>query len=359
MNSKAKINLNHLVENINYLKSKVSNSEIFPVVKSNAYGHGVVEVVKKLSDNLIKTVCVATNNEIIQILNEDIKIDIFHLGKIVLNNNVMRKNIIFTINSLKDIDYINEKCSKKKYQARCHIKVDTGMKRLGCEISEFRDIYELALESKYIILEGVYSHLSSADDIKSSHNKKQIKLFHQIINQVKNKNVKFHLLNSAGIFNYCKFSFDIVRTGLSIYGISPNKKIDKNLKPVMKLTAPVVLFKDIKKGDKIGYGCSYTANKNLKMAVIQCGYGDGIPLNFSNKGHVYYKNFIFPIIGRVSMDLICIDISTFNMNEEIKSVEIWGGDNKFSRLEKIAEKFETIPYIYLTSLTNRVERIYV
>ena len=113
MNSKAKINLNHLVENINYLKSKVSNSEIFPVVKSNAYGHGVVEVVKKLSDNLIRTVCVATNNEIIQILNEDIKIDIFHLGKIILNNNVMRKNIIFTINSLKDINYINENVVKK------------------------------------------------------------------------------------------------------------------------------------------------------------------------------------------------------------------------------------------------------
>jgi len=359
MNSVARINLNHLRSNINYLKSKINSSEIYPVIKSNAYGHGATKIAQILSKNSIHTVCVATKNEILEILNEKTKLNIFHLGKIVLCKENMNKRVVFTINSLSDISYINSKCKKQNCKIRCHIKVDTGMGRLGCSMQEFIEIFKLAIKSNYIKLEGIYSHLSCADDKKSDYNKKQIDNFKYIINQVKEYGLKFHLLNSAGIFNYNRFSYDYVRSGLAIYGISPLGKLDKNLKPVMEFIAPVVLRKEINKGDKIGYGCTFQANKKMKVAIIQCGYADGIPIEFSNKGYVFYNKFKFPIIGRVSMDLICIDITCYNEKNKIDKVVIWGGKNKYSRLECIANNFNTIPYIYLTGITNRVERVYV
>jgi alanine racemase len=359
MNSVARINLDHLVSNINYLKSKIHSSEIYPVIKSNAYGHGSIKIAKILSKNSIKTVCVATCNEILEILNEKTKLNIFHLGKIVLCKKNMNKKVIFTIHSLSDINYIKSKCKRENYTIRCHIKVDTGMGRLGCSMQDFIEIFKLAIKSNYIELEGIYSHLSCADNKKSDYNKKQINNFEYIINQVKKYDLKFHLLNSAGIFNYNKFSYNYVRSGLAIYGISPLGKLDKNLKPVMEFSAPVVLYKEIKKGDKIGYGCTFHANKKMKVAIIQCGYGDGIPIEFSNKGYVFYKKYKFPIVGRVSMDLICIDITGYNEKNKIDKVIIWGGENIYSRLEYIANNFNTIPYIYLIGITNRVERVYV
>ena len=359
MNSIVKINLNHLISNLNYLKSKINSSEICPVIKSNAYGHGATQIAKILDKNSVKTVCVATKNEIIEILKAKTKLDIFHLGKIVLCKENMNKKVVFTINSLEDIDYINFKCRKEKIKIRCHIKVDTGMGRLGCKMEEFDEIFNLVIKSNHIKLEGVYSHLSCADDKKSKYNKKQIDNFEYILNQLKKYDLKFHLLNSAGIFNYNKYSYDYVRSGLSIYGISPLGKLDENLKPVMEFNAPVVLYKNIDKGDRIGYGCTFKANKKMKIAIVQCGYADGIPIEFSNKGYVFYNKFKFPIIGRVSMDLICIDITSYNGKNKIDNVIIWGGENKNSRLEYIADIFNTIPYIYLTGITNRVERIYV
>jgi len=359
MNPVAKINLNHLVSNINYLQSKIHSSEIYPVIKSNAYGHGAIEVAKILSKHSVKTVCVATKKEILEILNADIGLDIFHLGKIVLCKQSISKKVVFTINSLADIEYINSKCSKRNCKIRCHIKVDTGMGRLGCSMHDFIKIFKLAIKSKFIILEGIYSHLSCADDRKSDYNQKQIDKFNFIISQVKGFNLKFHLLNSAGIFNYNTYSYDYVRSGLAIYGISPISKLDKNLKPVMEFSAPVVLLKDINKGDKIGYGCTFHAQKNMKIAIIQCGYADGIPIDFSNNGYVFYNKFKFPIIGRVSMDLICIDITSYNEENKIDKVVIWGGKNKYSRLEYIAKNFNTIPYVYLTGITSRVEKEYV
>ncbi len=359
MNPVAKINLNHLVSNINYLKSKIDSSEIYPVIKSNAYGHGAIKVAKILSKNSIKTVCVATKKEILEILIAETGLDIFHLGKIVLCEENMNKKVVFTINSLSDIAYINFKCKKQNCKIRCHIKVDTGMGRLGCPMHDFIKIFKLAIKSKYIILEGIYSHLSCADDKKSDYNKKQIDNFKYIINQVKGFDLKFHLLNSAGIFNYNSYSYDYVRPGLAIYGISPLLKSDKNLKPVMEFSAPIVLLKDINKGDKIGYGCTFNAKKNMKVAIIQCGYADGIPIDFSNNGYVFYNKFKFPIIGRVSMDFVCIDITSYNEKNKIDRVVIWGGENRYSRLEYIAKTFNTIPYIYLTGITNRVEREYV
>ena len=271
----------------------------------------------------------------------------------------MRYRLKFFFNSIPDISYINNFCKHFDILIRCHIKVDTGMSRMGCRIEDFDKLLEAVSKSRFIKLEGIYSHLSCSDDHLSIMNIKQINEFVNLKNKLRDSNIKYHLLNSGGLLNFPNHSFDFVRIGLSIYGVSPTGSIDSNLKPVMEFVAPVILVKNINKGDTVGYGCTFKANKKMKIAVIQCGYADGIPMHFSNRGSVFYKNYKFPIIGRVSMDLICVDISKLTDSNILNEVTLWGGEQLESRLEFISNKFNTIPYQYLTSLSNRVKRIYV
>ena len=357
---KAIINLNNFKSNIDYIKSLSKSSSLLPVIKADAYGHGLIKIAKFLNNELIDGVCVATCDEIIKLIEIDFKQDIFHLGRISLEHpGLLNRNIIFTINSLDDIQYINNRCKDNKYKIRCHIKVDTGMNRMGCRPSDLENILLEAKKSIFINLEGIYSHLSCADNKHFFQNNNQIKLFENIITSISSYNLKFHLLNSSGIMNFPKYKYDFIRSGLALYGISPIGIEDNNLLSVMTFIAPVALIKEIKKGDYVGYGCTYKAKKNIRIAIVQCGYADGIPLDFSNKAYVFFDKHKFPIIGKVSMDLICVDISKLDNKIEVKEFIIWGGDHPDSHIEKIAEKFNTIPYSFLTSLSNRVERIYI
>ena len=354
------INLKNLRNNIKYIKSICGSSLLYPVVKANAYGHGINRISKFLNAESIEGVCVATINEIIDIIKLDLDMNIFHLGKVILNEDrLFDDRIIFTINSMDDIPYVEKACSQYNKKIRCHIKVDTGMNRMGCKESDFIRILDKCSESQYIILEGIYSHLCHADDVNSLKNNKQINLFEKIIKQSNKYHVKYHILNSAGVFNFSKSKLDLVRCGLSLYGISPLNSINSNLSPVMELKAPVILIKNINKNETVGYGCTYKADKPQKIAIVQCGYADGIPANFGNKAYVYYNKYKFPIIGRVSMDLICINISDLDDSEMLDEVTIWGGYQESSRLELISKKFDTIPYVYLTNLSNRVKRVYI
>ena len=354
------INLKNLKNNIKYIKSICGSSILYPVIKADAYGHGITKISKFLNAECIKGVCVATINEIIDIIKLDLNMNILHLGKVVLNEKrLFDDRIIFTINSIDDIPYVEKACNQYNKKIRCHIKVDTGMNRMGCKESDFIRILDKCIESQYIILEGIYSHLCYADDINSLKNNKQINLFEKIIKQSNQYRVKYHILNSAGVFNFSKSKLDLVRCGLSLYGISPLNSINSNLLPVMELKAPVILIKNISKNATVGYGCTYKADKSQKIAIVQCGYADGIPRNFGNRASVYYNQYKFPIIGRVSMDLICIDISILDDSDKLDEVTIWGGLQKDSRLELISRKFDTIPYVYLTNLSNRVKRVYV
>ncbi len=353
------INLSNFKNNIQYLKSILGKSEIFPVVKADAYGHGCSMIIKALNEESVNTVCVATSDEILEILDMNIDMNILHLGKIFLNNDLLDDRVIFTINTVEDIKYIEDFCSNSNGKVRCHIKVDTGMGRMGCKMDDFEEILTKVNSSNFIKLEAIYSHLACSEDKLSEHNQKQILNFNSLMEIAKHFGLSYHLLNSGGVFNYPDCFFDYARIGLATYGISPIGNIDDKLKPVMMLKAPIVLVKDIDKGETVGYGCTFTAKEKMRIALVQCGYADGIPRNFGNKGFVYFNDYEIPVIGRVSMDLMCIDISGFDRSINIDEVVIWGGNQYNSRLENISVKFNSIPYTYLTGVSNRVRKIYV
>lgn len=359
----ATINMKYLKHNINYLQSISDDAELYPVIKANAYGHGFKQVAQELDKNNIKGVCVATINELQNLVDLKVNYSILHLGKIAFSDLLLYEhdNVIATINSIDDINKISALYKEDKC-IRTHIKIDSGMTRMGCSIDEFDDILKKCLSMENISLEGVYSHLANSDNKNAQLNQKQIDLFDRVVCKIKNQNInniKFHILNSGGLFNYGNYKYDLIRTGISMYGISPLGIHNDNLKPVMEFKAPVVLIRYINKGTMIGYGNSYEAKRDMNIAIIQCGYGDGIPFEYSNKGFVYYNKSKIPVIGRVSMDLISIDITDIDI--EINDyVTLWGSILDIgSRLEYIAKFFNNIPYTFITGITNRVKREYI
>ena len=240
-----------------------------------------------------------------------------------------------------------------------HLKVDTGMGRMGLSINNLNKILNNLVKYNNIIVEGIYSHFSTSDEIDVEYRDFQLNQFDKIILEVKKKlpGIKyFHIANSAAVLTCSKSWYNMIRPGLSIYGISPLGQPYKGLLPVMQVQAPIVLIKNMEKDSFIGYGRQYKTKTNEKLLIIQAGYADGIPMEFSNNGKVEINNILYDIKGKVSMDLIAVHdhIGNIKMGDE---AIFWGSE--LLRLEKISKEFCKIPYQLLTSVSKRFKREYI
>jgi len=358
--AEAIIDKKNLIHNFNYIKKYVGdNVNVMPVVKANAYGHGVVEICKILSKCKIKGFCVALLDEVIHMRNNKIENEILHLGAIEYKFDpiLLDKKIILTINNINDILFLDKIGKEHNHQFNVHIKIDTGMTRLGILDKEIELIGNSLSKSQFITVEGVYSQLSSADEDIQLCTDIQRERFIKISDYFCSKfsTIKFlHLTPSAGLLKNKKNHFNMVRPGLSIYGIN-NVSESHPLKSVMRLKAPVALIKNVKKGSDIGYNRTYKAKKDMSVAILQVGYADAVPLEFSNVGFVEYQGKKLNILGKVSMDLICVCIDGVNIKKG-DMVTIYGGE--LTKLEIILKNKINTPYSILTRITSRVKRVY-
>ena len=358
--AEAIINKKNLVHNFNYIKKYVGRDvNLMPVVKANAYGHGVIEICKILSKCNVKGFCVALLTEVIHMRNNKINNEILHLGALDYKFDpiLLDKKLILTINNDNDIHFLNEIGKLNNHKFKVHIKIDTGMTRLGILKEDIETIKNSLSKSKFINVEGVYSQLSSADEDDQSSTTIQRNQFIKMSDYLCSyfDSIKFrHLTPSAGLLKDKENHFNMVRPGLSIYGIS-NVIEPHPLKPVMCLKAPVALIKYVKKGSNIGYNRTYKTKNDIKVAILQVGYADAVPLEFSNVGYVEYQDKKLKILGKVSMDLICISADGINIKKGDK-VTIYGG--KLTKLEIILKNMISTPYSILTGITSRVKRIY-
>lgn len=358
--AEAIINKKNLVHNFNYIKKYVGRDvNLMPVVKANAYGHGVIEICKILSKCNVKGFCVALLTEVIHMRNNKINNEILHLGALDYKFDpiLLDKKLILTINNDNDIHFLNEIGKLNNHKFKVHIKIDTGMTRLGILKEDIETIKNSLSKSKFINVEGVYSQLSSADEDDQSSTTIQRNQFIKMSDYLCSyfDSIKFrHLTPSAGLLKDKENHFNMVRPGLSIYGIS-NVIEPHPLKPVMCLKAPVALIKYVKKGSNIGYNRTYKTKNDIKVAILQVGYADAVPLEFSNVGYVEYQDKKLKILGKVSMDLICVSADGINIKKGDK-VTIYGG--KLTKLEIILKNMISTPYSILTGITSRVKRIY-
>ena len=232
------------------------------------------------------------------------------------------------------------------------------MNRMGVKLEKLDDLIN-SIDSKLLDVKGVYSHFSSADENNSSVNN-QIKRFNLAVKKIESRLGKvqdIHIANSSAVLNRKDCNYNMVRIGLAIYGVSPLMRHHQDLKPAMELQAPLVFIKKIKKGESVGYNRKYISPYSMTTGLVQIGYADGLPPNFCNSGRVFFSNIPCKIIGKVSMDLISIDISNINISVG-DMLTVWVGKAKDSKLEKVSKEFNNIPYHYLTSLSKRVLKKY-
>jgi len=361
------INLKHLRHNIRQIKKILSpNVKILAVVKTNAYGHGIFEVAKACTQEKVDYLGVTSVEEGILLREKKIKLPILILGTLFPFENfkyILKYNLTPTISSLAGLSAYSYYSKKLNKRGIFHLKVDTGMGRIGINPESIDNFLENLSTHKNLLMEGIFTHFSSADS-DEKYTLEQIEIFDNIIKKVKKskscQNLIFHACNSAGMLKFKQAHYSMVRPGLCIYGLKPfensNEFIDT--KPVLSWKARIVFLKKVLEGKSISYGRTFITKKPTLVATIPVGYGDGYNRKLSNKGYVFVKNKIVPIIGRVTMDMTMIDVTDVPDVKVGDEVSLINSEVNIS-VEDIAKILDTINYEIVCNIHPRVLRVYV
>ncbi len=370
--TRAEINLKFLKDNVRALKSLHGDREFFcPMVKADAYGHGDVQVATALANDGIDRFGVILVEEGMKLRKNNIKQDILVFGyfdKESLDESFAHQ-LIPVIGSLESLPHL-----PKDRKVRIHIKFDSGMSRMGFQQHEAPQVLEFLNAHKNIELEGVCTHFLNGDDSNQieSWTLQQMKVFSEMEKKFKGMFKYSHCRNSGALISdfqgtegyHQDKNFLGARPGIAIYGYSSTaKNYPIELRPVMSLHSVLARVRKIKKGDVVSYGATWKAQRDSTIATVALGYGDGFPRNLSNNSWMLFRGERVPVIGRICMDYLMVDLTDVRADKPIQSGEqitAWGyqGATLLSA-EDLAKKMNSISYELVTGLTSRVPRVYV
>ena len=364
----ADISLDAIRKNIETMRSYIpKGKKLLAVIKANAYGHGAIEVAEAL-DDLTDYYGVACIDEAIELRKAGVDKPILILGMTdeSLFPELVEYNITQTIFTYKQAKALSETAGRLGKTGKLHIKIDTGMNRIGfaCvreSVPEIAAIFQLPnIES-----EGIFTHYFKADEKDKTSANCQLTAFTQMIKWLEEEGSTFairHISNSAGIMEMPNDIYDMVRSGISTYGLYPSEEMDKEsciLYPAMELKSHVTDVKMVKKGQTIGYGGTYTLLEDKKIATIGVGYADGYPRALSNQGRMLLHGEYVPIVGRVCMDQTMIDVSEIpdvRIGDEVVLVGKQGSN--YISVEELAGMSASFNYEFVCDVNRRVPRIF-
>ncbi len=364
------VDLDALEFNFRNIKSLVlPSTKIMCVVKADAYGHGYKEVSKHLSSLGADCFAVATLEEAVQLRKSGINEDILILGYTENSacKDIVLHDITATVFDFGSAKAISEEAKRQGKTAKIHIKIDTGMTRIGYEVCEETadEIIKIS-KLKNIFVEGMFSHLSKADEFDKNYAKMQFEKFLKMDSLLKERGLAItlkHISNSAAIMDLPEFQLDMVRPGIILYGIYPSDDVKKDklpLKHVMSIKAHITRILKAKKGTKVSYGGVYEVKKDgEKIAVVPIGYADGFSRLFSGKAKMIVNGKFVPTVGRICMDQCMINVTSVNNICVGDEVIIMGkeGDSKILS-DDLAEIMGTIGYEIVCMAGKRLPRIY-
>ncbi len=361
---KIEIDSEALSNNVSRFRTLFPRHYLGVVLKSNAYGHGLKEMGKLLDKNKeVDCFVVDSLVEAKTLRDNGIKKPVIILGYIP--QNALRqlkkiKDVILIVNSKEQAFILKNKIN---FKLKVHIKVDTGMNRHGIPVSDLVAVIEILRSNKKISIEGMMSHLADADGLSGVSTQMQIQqwraalaIYRKIIGHRKGI---FHFAATAGSRYSGMAENNLIRAGIGVYGFDNTQDNRLKVLPVLSFWSKIANIKKIKKGERVGYNFTYIAPKDMTIAVVPCGYYEGIPRSLSNIGYFYYKNIPLPIIGMISMNLTVVDIS--DIKEPIyleDEIEIYSADlNKLNSVGKVAKLCNTIPYEILVRLAPTIKRV--
>ena len=347
------VDLNKLKKNLNYLKSLMApKTKIIAVVKAYAYGHGDIEISKKLESLGIYALWVSDFEEGVALREAGIKIKIIVANPGLKSyDKIIKYKLDVVLYSHKLLDLY---CSNNE-DVCVHIKFNSGMNRYGFGDKEAGSVIEKIKKNHHLKLNSICSHLAASEDNKQKDfTLKQINKFELISRQFElllGKKIDRHLLNSHGLLNFTKYQMEGVRLGISLYGSVNNT----NLNQISRLNSVITQIRTLNSGETVGYNASFKAKEKMKVAIIPVGYADGMNRRLGNTvGSVFVRSCECPIVGEISMDSFAIDVTKCNAKEG-DLVEIFGDQ---STITEIAKKINTIPYEIYSTLNRRIKRVY-
>jgi alanine racemase len=363
------IDLAALAYNVKQLKSLLSPStQLMAVVKADAYGHGAINIARTALDNGAEWLGVATVPEGIELRENGLDAPILVLGAVNTQqqiNAVVQWKLEPTLCTLKQAMIFSQTLENTKgnFTLPVHLKIDTGMSRLGIPWQEAAQFGQLVKSLPHLKIASIYSHLANADNFDDTYTEIQNFRYQEALAHLESVGIvapKLHLANSAATLVNSELHYDLVRVGLAIYGLYPASHLENiiNLKPVLQVKAKITQIKNIKKGTGVSYGHQYIAQKNTIIAVVGIGYADGIPRNLSNYMSVLVRGQRVPQIGNITMDQLIIDVSKIHNLQEGETVTIIGQDNQETiSVDDWANFLKTISWEIICGFKNRLPRI--
>lgn len=365
------INLDNLKHNCELVCRRVGpNVKIMGIVKADGYGHGSVQVARALCECGVAQLGVSNFIEAMTLRRAGIDLPILILGytPTEMAADLYRYDITQALLNAGYSERLAAEAKRAGVTVRAHVKLDTGMSRIGYDIRNREQLLTDIARAVYqpsLHVTGVFTHFSSADD-ESPKGREFTRLQHDrfasVIGELHDHCIDFdevHCCNSAASVFYPEWAHTMVRPGVILYGLSPTGRSIKglDLRPVMELKSVVSMVKTIRRGDCVSYGCTFTADRDMTIATLPVGYADGYPRALSNKGVVYAADRLVPIVGRICMDQMMIDITGVDVREG-DTVTLFGGESPIG-LDNIAGLVGTISYELMCGITRRVERVYI
>ncbi|GAB3384347.1 alanine racemase [Lysobacter fragariae] len=358
------VDLDALAHNLHSIRAHVG-VPVMAIVKANAYGHGLVRVALHLQAQGVEQLGVAFVEEGVALRQAGVTVPILVLGGIFGPQvaQFIVHDLEITVSSLDKLRQVEAAAQALGRKAVVHLKIDTGMERIGVHSYSARPFIEAAMASTWCTIKGIYSHLACADDPASPMTGEQLERFLEACAHIERIGAPMplrHLANSGGILHFPGTHLDMVRPGILLYGVLPDPTSQRtvDVRPVMSLVSQVVYFKVVKAGHPVSYGATWAPQRDTRVVTIPIGYGDGYPRALSSRGEVLVRGHRYPIVGRVCMDQFMVDIgqdSAFNEDE----VVLMGtqGDASISA-EALAQRAGVIPYEILVGLNERIPREY-
>lgn len=358
------VDLDHLSHNLRTIRAHVG-VPVMGIVKANAYGHGLVPVALHLQAQGVEQLGVAFVEEGIALRRAGVTAPVLVLGGIFGPQvaQFIAHDLEITVSSLDKLRQVEAAAEAMGRRAVIHLKIDTGMERIGVHSYSSRPFIEAAVGSKWCELKGIYSHLACSDDPASPMTLQQVERFHDACSHIERAGAPMplrHLANSGGVLHFPQTWLDMVRPGIVLYGVLPDPASQRTIdvKPAMTLGSQVVYFKVVKAGNTVSYGATWRCDHDTRVVTVPIGYGDGFPRSLSSRGEVLIRGQRYPIVGRVCMDQFMVDIGQDSAWNEDEVVLIGRQGDEAIRAEDVAALAGTIPYEILVGLNDRIPREY-
>jgi len=364
--TRIRVDLDALSHNLAAIQSHV-RVPVMGIVKANAYGHGLVAVARHLEAHGVEQLGVAFVEEGMALRQAGVRVPILVLGGIFGPQvaQFIANDLEITVSSLDKLRQVEAAAEALGRKAVVHLKIDTGMERVGVHSYSARPYIEAAAASRWCTVKGVYSHLACADDPGSPMTLQQLGRFKDAcahFEQIGAPMPMRHLANSGGVLHFPETWLDMVRPGIVLYGVLPDpaSKRTIDVRPALSLVSQVVYFKVVKAGNTVSYGATWTAQRDTRVITVPIGYGDGFPRALSSKGEVLVRGQRRPIVGRICMDQFMVDLGPDGTAYNEDEVMLIGAqDGQTIGCEAVALAAGTIPYEILTGLNERIPREYL